>query len=398
MVVHAQYPLGETRVQREAMALLDAGHEVDVVCLRERGEAPREVVDGVTVHRLPVRRHRGVGAAGQLLEYLAFALLAAVRLVPLHRRRRYGVVQVHNLPDFLVFAALWPKLRGARVILDIHDLMPELFAGRAEVTVDDPRVRPLRWQEQLSCRFADHVVTVTEHWRETLIERGVPARKVGVVMNLADSRLFDPQRPDLPARPADDERFEVLYHGTFTHRYGVDLIVRAAHELRDDLPGLHVSLVGAGETRDELVALVGELGLDGRVSVSDTMRPAEALPAIIAAADVGVVPNRSNTFTDGILPTKLLEYVAMGLPVVASRTPGVAAYFGDDAVEFFPPGDHRALADALRRLHADPARRAELRRGGAAFNEGYDWPRHGAQYVQLVEGLARTTEGAARVR
>lgn len=385
MVVHARYPLGETRVEREALALLDAGFEVDVICLRDRGEPARETVDGVAVHRLPVRRLRRGGAAGQLVEYLAFAALAAGRLGRLHRQRRYTVVQVHNPPDFLVFAALWPKLRGARVVLDIHDLMPELFAGRLGVDLGDRRVRPVLAQERWSCRFADHVITVTEHWRRTLVERGVPTGRTSVVMNLADTRLFHPDGtgPDAPT-----ERFEVLYHGTFTERYGVDLLVRAADELRHEIPGLHVSLVGDGEHRTDLVGLVDDLGLHGTVSVSEGMVPAALLPVTIAAAHVGVVPNRSNTFTDGILPTKLLEYAAMHTPVVAARTPGVVAYFGDDAVEFFTPGDHRALAAAIRRLHADPERRRRLQAGAAAFSERHRWSNHGTEYATLIDRLS----------
>ena len=120
MVVHAQYPVGETRVQREALALVDRGIDVDVLCLRGHGEPASERVDGVTVRRLPVGRHRGRGLAWQLVEYLAFFVLASAVLSALHLRRRYRTVQVHNLPDFLVFCALVPKLTGAGVLLDLH--------------------------------------------------------------------------------------------------------------------------------------------------------------------------------------------------------------------------------------------------------------------------------------
>jgi hypothetical protein len=128
MVVHAYYPLGETRVEREALALIEQGYEVDVLCLRDQDEPAQEVTDGVNIYRLSVKRHRGRGPALQMLEYLAFFILVMAKLFVLHRQRRYGVVQAHNLPDFLVFSALWPKLTGARVILDLHDLMPELAA------------------------------------------------------------------------------------------------------------------------------------------------------------------------------------------------------------------------------------------------------------------------------
>lgn len=391
MVVHAQYPLGETRVQREALALRDAGYEVDVVCLRERGEPRREVVDGVEVHRLPVRRHRGCGMLGQLVEYLAFAGLAAIRLGRLHRRRRYDVVHVHNLPDFLVFSAAPAKFAGARVVLDLHDLMPELFAGRAGATTGAGG----RWgtillfQERLSCRYADHVITVTDHWRDSLAARAVPADRVSVVMNLADRRIFTPAVPKPPPDDGgrEEQRFEVLYHGTFTERYGVDLLVEAASSLRDSIGGLRVTLLGAGELADRLRELVRARGLEDRVWISAGMVPAADLPTAIARADVGVVPNRSNVFTDGILPTKLLEYVAMGTPTVVARTPGVARYFDDETVEFFTPGDVDALAKAIRRLYEDPVRRSELRRAAGDFNRRYDWSASSERFVATIDQL-----------
>ena len=130
MVVHAYYPLGEIRVQREAKALIAGGFEVDIVCLRRPDESPRGAEDGAQIYRLPVQRYKQFGAMVQLLEYLVFFCLASWQLLRLHLKQRYASIQVHNLPDFLVFAALIPKLLGARVILDLHDLMPEFYAAR----------------------------------------------------------------------------------------------------------------------------------------------------------------------------------------------------------------------------------------------------------------------------
>ncbi|HZD10310.1 MAG TPA: glycosyltransferase, partial [Candidatus Binatia bacterium] len=190
MVVHAYYPVGETRVQRQALALRKQGYEVDVICLRHTGETPTQQEDGVTIYRLPLKRHRRGGFALQMLEYLAFFALAFWKLLFLYPKRRYRVVQVHNLPDFLIFAALFPRFGGARLILDLHDLMPEFFAARTGRPMDSLVVRAVAWQEQVACRFADHVITVTDVWKETLVQRGVPAEKVSVVMNVADPGIF----------------------------------------------------------------------------------------------------------------------------------------------------------------------------------------------------------------
>jgi glycosyltransferase involved in cell wall biosynthesis/lipid II:glycine glycyltransferase (peptidoglycan interpeptide bridge formation enzyme) len=387
MVVHAYYPVGETRVQREALALVDRGHEVDVLCLRGPGEPRHAEHDGVSVHRLPVRRHRHRGLAVQLLEYLAFLALAAAVLSVRHARRPYDVVQVHNLPDFLVFCAIVPKLAGAACILDLHDLMPEFLASRMAPGTGHPLVRIVALQERLACRFADHVITVTDVWRDTLIGRGVPADKVHVVMNLADTRIF--HRPASPT--AEDGRrygFRLMYHGTFTHRYGVDLLLDAVAVLRDDIPGLTLTLLGAGDARDDLLARRARLGLEDRVTISADMVDATSLPAKIAEADAGVVPTRSDTFTDGLLPTKLMEYVAMGTPVIAARTPTVATYFDDDMLQFFAPGDVDALAAAIRALASDRARLPALAENADAVNRKYQWDAMAAAYAGLVERAA----------
>jgi glycosyltransferase involved in cell wall biosynthesis len=384
MVVHAYYPIGETRVERQAHALLAQGTEVDLICLCNVGEPARATVDGVEVYRLPVRRHAS-GVALRFLEYLNFFVVAFTCLARLHLRRRYDVVQVHNLPDFLVFVALFPKLTGAGVILDLHDLMPEFYAERYHQPWNSLAVRLMRWQERLACRFADHILTVTELWRHTLIERGQPADKVTVVMNVADDRIF---RRDVAVDAAgDDGRFRLIYHGTVDERYGLDLALRAINRLRRTAPDIHLTIHGGGEHRRALVSLVDELGLQDHVQFSTHFVPTAELPKIIKRADLGIVPYRNGVFTGGILPTKLMEYAALGIPAVVARTPAAAAYFDETIVQFFTPGDVDELADCILTLYRDRSRLAQLARKIGKFNEQYNWPNQRVVYLRLVDRL-----------
>lgn len=392
MVVHAYYPVGETRVEREAVALVEHGYEVDVLCLRGANEPAVDAADGVLIYRLPLQRHKGRGRLAQLMEYLAFFVMAFGKLMMLHWQRPYSVVQVHNLPDFLIFAALGPKLTRARLILDLHDLMPEFYAALTDRPMNSWAVRLIAWQEQISCRFADRVVTVTDVWKNTLIRRGVRPEKLAVVMNVADPRLFHrlPQRvaPSTNGRyTTRRDRFNLIYHGTFTHRYGVDLIIRAVAQVQQSIPHIHLSLLGDGETRDELLRLTQELGLEHHVTFSEHVLPATELPERICQADVGIVPNRSNIFTDGLLPTKLMEYVALGIPVIAARTPTIATYFDETMVEFFTPGDADDLARCILALHADRTRLPQVAHNAERFCERYNWANVSADYVALVEQL-----------
>jgi glycosyltransferase involved in cell wall biosynthesis len=383
MVVHAYYPVGETRVQRQTEALVDRGWEVDVLCLRRPGEPARERQDGIRIRRLPVRRHPRHGMVVQLLEYLAFAIAALIALSGLHPRRRYTSVEVHNPPDLLVLCALVPKLLGVPVILDIHDLTPELFAARRGERGDGWLVRAVTRQERLACRLADHVITVTEVWRERLIERGVPAERISVTMNVADTRYFE----RAPARAPDDS-FRIVYHGTLTDRYGVDVLIDAVASLLPELPDLQLQVLGDGDARDALLRRAEDLGLDGHVRFSPGMMDVEDVVREIQRADVGVVPNRRGRFTDELLPTKLLEYVAVGVPVVASRTPGLETYLDDGMVEYFMAGDPADLAASLRRLHEDAERRSALVRKADDYHRRNGWPVVATAYASQVQALA----------
>lgn len=386
MVVHAYYPHTETRVQRQAEALVDAGYEVDVICLREPGEPATETYRGVRVHRLGVQLAKR-NLAEQFGSYLRFLVLAAIRLARLDRDRRYDTVQVHNLPDFLVLGAIGPKLRGVPVILDLHDLMPEFFAGRFGPRRHRLMERLIRWQERCSCRFADHIVTVSGHWREALISRGVAPSECSVVMNVADERIFT-RRTRAP-RAAPDATFELIYHGTVTERYGLDLAVRAVASLRDELPEIHLTVLGRGDHMPELVDLCKELDIGPHVTLRDEYLTAEHLPEVLERADLGVVPYRDDVFTDGLLPTKLMEYAVMGIPCVASRTTAIERYFEDTMVELFEPGDPDDLARRIRALARDPTRREALARRSAEFTRRYNWKEIGGQYVALVQRLGR---------
>ncbi len=388
MIVYAFYPLGETRVQREAEALLKCGYEVDVICLRRPGDAAVDSYKGVGIYRdkyrFPMPQAKRGGLGERFLNYLRFFVSAAVRLNRLHAQRHYDTIQVHNLPDFLVFSALVPKLRGVPIILDLHDLMPEFFAGRFGQG-KSLMARLIRWQEHLACRFADHVITVSEHWRQALIQRGVPAHKCSVVMNVADESIFRPPK-DACCRSSAQDGFRLIYHGSLHERYGLDLAVRAIDQVRRDIPDIHLSLIGGGEYLPFLARMVEELGLSQYVTL-DKMHLAEELPDIIRSHDLGIVPYRNDVFTDGLLPTKLMEYAALGLPAIAARTTAIQAYFSDTMAEFFAPGDVDDLVRCIRELHAHPDRLAQLTQGCQAFNRRYNWTKTGAEYVALVERL-----------
>jgi glycosyltransferase involved in cell wall biosynthesis len=364
MVVHAYYPLAEPRVQREAQAASNAGYEVTVVALRGTGESAADVVDGVRVRRLPLRHRRGASLPMLALEYLWFTVLATVEVARLGRERRLDVVQVHAPPDFLVVSALPARRRGARVLLDVHDLSPHMFGARfgsgGVVT------RLLTLGQRAAAAVADAVVTVHEPYRRELAAGGIPASKIHVVMNTPDRQVLAAAGP----RTAPAEGFRIAYHGTLTHWYGVDLLVDALARLE----GVQALVIGDGDALPGLRKLAAERGVGDLISFSGRYVPIEEALAEVALCDCGVVPNRSSTLNRFALSSKLFEYVALGLPVVAARLETIAAHFGEGEVTFFEPNDAGSLAHAIRWVAEHPdeastrAERAERRASAYAWS------------------------------
>jgi glycosyltransferase involved in cell wall biosynthesis len=390
MLVHSYYE-EDPRVRREAETLVRHGHPVDVFALRPQGTAPSEVIEGVTVRRLGVRRHQGAGLATYLAEYTAFAAMAAFALAAAHRRRRYGLVQVHSIPDYLVLAALPERAIGIPVILDLHEAMPEFFRSRFARRMPDPlasiAVRLVRLQERLATALADRVVTVNDALGDRLLALGLAPAKLVIVPNSPSLARFDPARH--PARAfAQDGVVRLVYAGGLSPIYEVDVVVEAIARLRARRPDIDVRLDVYGRDFGE-VALADRavaLGVGDRVVLHGRI-PLDRVPAAIAAADIGVAPTRRSGFTDFSLSTKVFEYAAMGKAVIASRLPLLERTFGTDGVQTYEPGDPEDLARAIAQVVDDPADRARRVERAAERTRDLAWERAGAVYVELVETL-----------
>ncbi len=387
MIVHSYYD-EDPRVRREAEALVAAGRPVDVFGLRRPGDDADGRLAGVRVHRLDVQRHQGAGFTVYLGEYLSFLVRAAWAVTRAHRRRRYGVVQVHSLPDFLVFAALPLKLAGVPVILDLHEAMTELFATRFP-RLDRWPLRPLLLlSERLAAGFADRILTVNEAMHARLLAIGIRPSKVAIVPNSPDLRRFD--AADHVARVfREDGRLRVVYTGAVTPVYELDVVIDAIAQLASERPDLGVQLdvYGRGDFEPALRARAEERGIADRVTFHGRI-PFEAVPAAVAASDIGLAPTRRDAYTDATLSTKLFEYGAMRKPVVATWLPLVERTFGPDAVATYASGDIDGLVAAIAAIADDAAARDARVADMATRVAEHGWARAAARYLDIVDGLA----------
>lgn len=390
MVVHAYYP-HDVRVRRQCDALADRGDTVDLVCLRADGEPETERIGNVDVHRLPVQHRRGQGIAGYLVEYATFFILAFLKLAALSLKHRYRVVQVHNMPDVLVFTTIVPKLLGARVLLDMHDITPELYQSLYGISERSPIFRLLVLLEQASLAYADRVMTVNRNIRDLFLTRNPIAHKIEVVMNAPDPRYFRYGGSGAvpPSAMKRKNPFRLFHHGQILRRYSFETALEAVSIASRRIPSLEMDIYGDGEEAylDEVKRWVRANGLAGRIRFHERV-PVERVPDLIRQADLGIVPCKKDVFVDKVmLPVRLLEYVAMGLPSVCSRVGTVESYFDDTEVAYYEHDNPNDLADRIVNLYQDPARRRAMARRAMDAFRSCEWPRMQKRYYRILDQM-----------
>jgi glycosyltransferase involved in cell wall biosynthesis len=349
----------DRRVWQESRALVSAGCRVTVICPTgaKRDCEPETVIEGVRILRYPLRPATG-GPVGYLREY-TLALWHTLRLaIKVRREGPVDVVHACNPPDLLFLIALVLRPCGARFVFDHHDLVPELLASRFP---GSRRVLPAvtRFVERLTFAAADAVISTNESYRRVAIERGkMVADRVVVVRSAPDLSHFIRRPPDERLRCG--KRYLLAYLGVMGPQDGVDYALRALQRLRKDIgrDDIYCVFMGAGDVYDEMVALSEQLGVadivhfPGRVSDEFVQR-------CLSTADICLSPDPLNPLNDLSTMNKVVEYMAMGRPIVSFDLLEARVSAGDAAV-YVPANDELAFAEAIDALLRDPERRHRM--------------------------------------
>ncbi len=398
VLLYSYYP-SDPRPRRAAEALAAAGMEVDLICLRGgNAERARETVAGVRVIRLPLQKQRN-SKFTYLRKYAIFLVACFGLLGARSLRRRYDLVHVHNMPDVLVLSALFPKLRGARVILDLHDPMPELMLSIYNLPSEDRLVRLLKTLERVSVDFADLVLTPNEAFRALFISRGCAPEKIQIVMNSPQEDIFNAASFTAvsEAGPNGSKPFKLMYHGLIAERHGLDTALQAAALLKATIPSIEFHIFGHRTSYMEWIdQLVEELGLQANVHYHGH-QPQNNIARAIVESDLGLIPNRRNPFTEINMPTRIFEYVAMGKPVVVPNTKGIRDYFADDSALFFEPGDPHSLAAVIEQVCRDPQKVAAVVAKGRGIYELHRWEIQKTHFLEMVSSLLSPDETNGRI-
>ncbi|WP_406715902.1 glycosyltransferase family 4 protein [Streptomyces althioticus] len=350
----------DRRVWQECRTLRDAGWEVDVICPRgtKRDTEPEAVIDGVRIHRYPLRAATG-GPAGYLKEYGA-ALWHTARLA-----RKVGpvdVVHACNPPDLLFLPALRLKRQGAKFVFDQHDLVPELYLSRFGQG-KDLLYRGVCALERATYRAADVVLATNESYKDVAVRRGGRRPEdVFVVRSAPDTERFHPVEPEPELKRGKPHL--LCYLGVMGPQDGVDYALRALAKLRDEVgrTDWHAVFVGAGDTFDAMVELSRELGLDGQVEFTGRVPDAD-LVRWLSTADVCLSPDPCNPLNDVSTMNKVLEYMVMGRPIVSFDLKEARVSAGEAAV-YAKGDDEGEFAALIGRLLDDPEQRSRMGKSG----------------------------------
>jgi len=364
-VAYTYYPF-DVRVHKEVTAIRAAGHEVDVIVMQDFGEPREELIDGTIVHRIPIEIVRG-GVARYIFQYALFLLLVSVLLLRLQFRRRFAIVHVHSLPDFQVFCAIPEKAFGARVVLDLHEAMPEILAARLNLAPEHYLVRAAKALEWVSCAIADGVLVVNESIRDLLQERGVETSKMSVVMNSPDLSSLTAATEN-PRAPTE----KIVYAGGINSERDLHSLVRASAKLQATHPHELVFYgSGLGTYQGFLSQIAASLGLTGRFRLAGRI-PTDQVHSLILQSAVGPVTYERNSLTLLAVPNKIFEYAAARVPIVAADLPAIRRVFGDAAL-YYNPGNPEDLASKIARVFEDTHTAAALVQRASKVLDACSW-------------------------
>lgn len=388
MLTHSYYE-SDNRVQRYARSLARRGDRVVVLALRRHPEMPLiESLDGVTLHRIQDRFNKRVASPVKHLGALVTFVRRAARALTQWSRTASGaewpwqLIHVHNVPDFLVYAASPSRRHGAKVILDIHDLMPEFFADKFKTSPHAWSVRSLAILERQAAQQADHIIVANDLWLERYATRCRAEDRCSAMINHVDERVFVRRA----FKPASTDHPLIVFPGGFEKHQGLDVALSAFAMLRQHHPGARFHLYGDGSMKAQLQTMAQQLQLGTSVQWFEPL-PLEEVARVMSEADLSVVPKLTEGFGNEAFSTKILEFMALGVPVVASRTRVDAHYFHRGGVQFFTPGDALSMEQAMSTVLRRPDLQEQLVREGWACVDRLGWLAHEVRYLDLVDRL-----------
>jgi len=380
MIAYTFYEF-DTRVMLYAEAMAKRGDSVDIIALRRPDQYNFEKVRDVNVYRIQERVRDEKGKLTFIFRILKFFVLSAIFLSKKHFKNRYDIIHVHSVPDFQVFAALNPKIMGAKIILDIHDIVPEFYASKFNTPEKSIFFKLLVLIEKLSIAFSNHVIIANHIWEKRLVSRSVRSEKCTVILNYPDPSIFYPRQ-----QKNSKNKLIMIYPGTLNWHQGLDVAIKAFSKIISEAPDTEFHIYGEGDEKSNLEDLVIKMKLDNNVFLKGHL-PVDRIAEIIAKADIGIVPKRAVAFGNEAFSTKIYEFMAVGIPTIVSRTMIDEYYFNDEQVKFFESENENDLASSMLLLIKNPAIREKIVSNASELIKQNNWSVKSKIYMDIISSL-----------
>lgn len=384
-LLYEEYPR-DPRVRRYVNALNSTGRNCIIVCSKKKNEKYFENIGGNLVYRIPVSKKRGSFFL-TLLEYLLFAWISSYMLLYLQLRYRFKIIHVHTLPDFLIFAALWNKIFGAKLILDLHEIFPELYMARTGADYNSFKVNLLKTGEKYSIKLANKVITIHDNAKDIFVKRnGLSEDKISVVMNSVDPAEF----PN-PAKP-DENNFIIIYNGTIVKLLNLTMVVEALAKLKSEMPAddygkIVFSLYGDGPALNEILSLADKSGVADKVQYMGYLQPAEMRKEVLKTG-VLILPPLKNIYSDLFYTIKLIETIYLKIPVIATRLNTYKRYYSEDSLFYFDSGNVNELAERIKEVYTNKQLVESKTASARADYDKLSWEIMRERYLGIIDKLA----------
>ncbi|MCG8571768.1 MAG: glycosyltransferase family 4 protein [Spirochaetes bacterium] len=379
MIVFSNYP-EDPRVRREAEALSEKGHSIDIFCLKKQDQQQFEVVNEINVYRSSMSKKR-TNKFSHILKYSLFMLGMFFKISVKYIKNKYDIIHIHNMPDILVFIALLPKLFGAKVILDLHDPTPEVYMAKYNIDYKHRMVKFLMFLEKVCIAFAHHIITPNSAFKELFVTRSCKNEKIDIIMNSPNEKIF--KKKDAVK---SSDGYHLIYHGSVVERHGLTEALLAVKDLKDKIPNLRFDIYGGGDYEDQLLKEIEEFEVSNAVFFHG-YETQENLVEKIQQADLGLIPNRRNPFTEINLPTRIFEYLCLNKPVIVPKTKGIFDYFDEQSLFYFEAGNAGDLAKRIYSIYQNPKEINEVLKSGINIYKKYTWEIQKLKLIEIVNKL-----------
>jgi len=329
-----------------ANSIYEKYSDVDVFCIKEGEQSRNELVNGINCIRMPITLKTTDSGAVQLGKFSLFTAFALINLMKINLKKQYSIIHVHNPPDFILFSALPAKfICGSKIILDLHDMLPEIVASEFGLGENHIIIKFTKFMEKLAIYFSDSVICTNNYDKEIILSRNqIKPNKIFVMYNSPDEDILTVQQSNKENYGLDG-KYIIIFEGWLLERRGIHIVIEAIEKIKDQIPVVFI-ILGDGPYLDTLMDIVQKKDLNDHILFRGWV-DFKTLSEHISIADICIIPFMDTDVNRRGVPNKLFEYIVHDKAVLSSDLKGISSTFNDQEITFFEPGNANDLADKI---------------------------------------------------